>query len=97
MLVRRLESWTRWRFGEGLGRAFVATAGPTALPAAVQSWARQHRDAVWQLIWLDGPAVLCGLVPIGPEQFAVIEYNNEVAATEEVFSYETDGSWHRIT
>ena len=66
MLFRRLESWTQWRFGEGLGRAFVATTGPTALPAAVQAWASQHRDAVWQLVWLKGPAVLCGLALVGP-------------------------------
>ena len=93
MLFRRLESWTQWRFGEGLGRAFVATTGPTALPAAVQAWAGQHRDAVWQLVWLKGPAVLCGLALVGPEQFAVMQYANEGAATENIFSYATEGSW----
>jgi len=93
MLFRRLESWTQWRFGEGLGRAFVATTGPTALPAAVQAWASQHREAVWQLVWLKGPAVLCGLALAGPEQFAVVQYANEGAVTHDVFCYAIDGSW----
>jgi hypothetical protein len=95
LLFRRLESWIRWRFGADAGKALVATTGPAALPARVQGWALQHRDAVWQVIWLDSTALLCGLAPDGPEQFAIIQYSKEVATIEGYFSYATDGSWHQ--
>jgi len=96
-LFQRLESWIRWRFGDKVGSALVVATGPRALPARVQGWALQHRDAVWQFIWLDNASVLCGLAPDGPEQYAVIQYSKEGVTTEDYFSYAGDGSWHRVT
>jgi hypothetical protein len=96
-LFGRLGSWIRWSYGEVGGRAFVAVTAPAHLPATLEPWAVQHQDAVWQLIWLDGNAVLCGLASTaGPEQFAVVQHTSEGSTTESVVAYRPDGSWRQI-
>jgi hypothetical protein len=98
VLFGRLESWVQWSYGETGGRAFVAVTAPSQLPPAVKPWAMQHRDAVWQLIWLNGDAVLCGLAStIGPEQFAVVQHTSEGATTEGLVVYGPNGSWRHAT
>jgi hypothetical protein len=97
LLYERLGSWIQWQYGDTEGRAFVAVTAPTQLPAAVAPWATQHRGAVWQLIWLNSDAVLCGLAPtISPEQFAIVQHPNESVTTEATFAYRPDGSWRRV-
>jgi hypothetical protein len=97
LLFNCLESWIQWCFGENLGRAFVVVTAPKQLPAEVEPWATQHRDAVWQLIWLDGDAVLCGLAPTTvPEQFAAVQHTNRGVTTEGTYSHRPDGSWREL-
>jgi hypothetical protein len=94
-LFDRIGSWIRWRYGQDLGSAFVVVTAPKQLPAAVQEWAIQHRDAVWQLVWLGSDAVLCGLAPTThKEQFAVVQHTHGGVTTGGIFSRRSDGSWN---
>jgi hypothetical protein len=96
-LSRHLESWIQWRYGNVQGRAFVVVTAPSRLPVPLEPWATQHRDAVWQLVWLDADATLCGLAPtISPEQFAVVQHTNGGVTTEGTYSCSRDGSWRRL-
>jgi hypothetical protein len=96
----RLRSWIRWRYGEVLGTAFVVVSAPTQLPTAVEQWATKNPDAVWQLIWFESDAVLCGLAPTdsltNTEQFAVIQHPIQGVTTAAVFSRTADGLWHQL-
>ena len=95
--MERLASWIRWRYGEVPGKAFVVVTAPRQLPAALAPWAAKQGRVVWQLVWFDSKAVLCGLSLTDAhesiEQFAVIQQNNEGATAESVFSHLSDGSW----
>jgi hypothetical protein len=55
---------------------------------------------VWQLIWFDSEAVLCGLSLTGSdaniERFAVIQQNSKGATAESVFSHLPDGLWRLL-
>jgi hypothetical protein len=52
---------------------------------------------VWQLVWFDSEAVLCGLSltdsPADIERFAVIQQNSGGVTAESVFSHLPDGTW----
>jgi hypothetical protein len=100
LLVERLASWTRWRYGDIPGRAFLVVTAPRQVPAAVTSWAAKHGGAVWQLVWFDSEAVLCGLSlthsAADVERFAVIQQNSAGATAECVFSRLPDGSWRLL-
>jgi hypothetical protein len=100
LLFGLLESWIRWRYGEVRGTAFVAVSAPKQLPSAVGRWAMKHRDAVWQLIWFESNAVLCGLAPMDPytdaDQFAVVQHTSRGVTTEAVFACMDDGSWRHL-
>jgi hypothetical protein len=96
LLFERLESWVQWSYGEVGGRAFVAVTAPSQVPPPVKPWATRHRDAVWQLIWLNGDAVLCGLASAaGPDEFAVVQHTSDGVTTEGVVVYGPDASWRR--
>ena len=80
-----------------LGRAFVVVTAPKQLPVELEPWVTQHRDAMWQLVWSNGDAVLCGLAPtMAPEQFAVVQHTSNGATTEGGFSCTPDGSWRPL-
>ena len=100
LLLERLGSWIRWRYGDIPGRAFLVVTAPRQLPAAVASWAANHGGAVWQLVWFDSEAVLCGLSLTGSdaniEQFAVIQQDSKGATAESVFSRLPDGLWRLL-
>jgi hypothetical protein len=100
LLLERLASWIRWRYGDIPGKAFLVVTAPRQLPAAVAAWAASHGGAVWQLVWFDSEAVLCGLSPTHSlrdgEHFAVIQQNSGGATAESVFSHPPDGSWRLL-
>ena len=100
LLFGVFESWIRWRYGDVLGTAFVGVSAPKQLPSAVGRWAMKHRDAVWQLIWFERNAVLCGLAPTDPytdtDQFAVVQHTSRGVTTEAVFACMVDGSWRYL-
>ena len=97
LLVERLASWIRWRYGEVPGKAFIVVTAPTQLPAAVAQWAVRQGRTVWQLVWFDSEAVLCGLSLTGShessERFAVLQRNSEGTTADSVFSHSPDGLW----
>jgi len=100
LLLERLASWIRWRYGDIPGRAFLVVTAPRQLPAAVAAWAASHGGAVWQLVWFDSEAVLCGLAlthsPSDGEHFAVIQQNSGGGTAESVFAHAHDGSWRLL-
>src|SRR5688572_8301670 len=89
LLMERLASWIRWRYGLVPGKALVVVTAPRQLPAALASWAAKHSRSAWQLVWFDSSAVMCGLsltkLHVSIEEFAVVQQNNEGVTAESVF------------